>query len=203
MAQDIRKMMQEQEQESQLSAGHEARFEAKLDREFPQESGSSKEGNSNTFFWLKIAAMVVVLFGIGYFGYQQLSTNNSNSLADTPVETDITNETDVAQISLGDISPDLKKIENFYLAGINSQLTSLEPDDDNKELIDGYMERLNELDAEYKLLNKELNEVGPTEATITALIDNLKLRLELLFKLKNKLKELKNLENEQFTNMEA
>ena len=56
---------------------------------------------------------------------------------------------------------------------------------------------------EYKLLNKELNEVGPTEATISALIDNLKLRLELLFKLKNKLKELKNLENEQFNNLEA
>jgi len=59
------------------------------------------------------------------------------------------------------------------------------------------------LDNAYKTLNTELNEVGPSEATITALIDNLQLRLELLFKLKNKLKELKTLENETISNMEA
>ena len=59
------------------------------------------------------------------------------------------------------------------------------------------MEQLDELDNEYAVLNDELNTIGPTEATITALIDNLKLRLELLFKLKNKLKELKN-QNKSF-----
>jgi len=47
-------------------------------------------------------------------------------------------------------------------------------------------------------LNAELGRVGPTEATVTALIDNLKLRLDLLFKLKNKLKELKKQNNEEF-----
>jgi len=59
------------------------------------------------------------------------------------------------------------------------------------------------LDKEYKLLNKELNDVGPSEASVNALIDNLKLRLELLFKLKNKLKELKNIENEEFSSMQS
>jgi len=54
------------------------------------------------------------------------------------------------------------------------------------------------LDKEYNSLNAELSKVGPTEATVTALIDNLKLRLDLLFKLKNKLKELKNQNNEEF-----
>ena len=60
------------------------------------------------------------------------------------------------------------------------------------------MARLAELDIEYNKLNNELNEVGPTEVTITALIENLQLRLELLFKLKNKLKELKNQNNEDY-----
>jgi len=45
-----------------------------------------------------------------------------------------------------------------------------------------------------------LNTYGPSEATIAALIDNLKIRLELLFKLKNKLKELNTEENGRFTN---
>jgi len=203
MAHDIRKMMGEQKDTPSLSPGHETRFEAKLNQAFPQEKKDSEQKSNNTFFWLKVAALVVVFFGIGFFGYQQLSNNVTNTLADTPVETDSVDGSEVAKITLGDLSPDLKRVENFYLAGINSQLASIEPDDENKELIDGYMQRLSELDMEYKLLNKELNEVGPTEATIGALIDNLKLRLELLFKLKNKLKELKNLENEQFNNLEA
>lgn len=203
MAHDIRKMMSEQKETPRLSPGHEIRFEAKLNQAFPQEKKVSEQKSNNTFFWLKIAALVVVFFGIGFFGYQQLSNTGTNTLADTPVETDSVDGSEVAQITLGDLSPDLKRVENFYLAGINAQLASIEPDDENKELIDGYMQRLSELDMEYKLLNKELNEVGPTEATISALIDNLKLRLELLFKLKNKLKELKNLENEQFNNLEA
>ncbi len=60
------------------------------------------------------------------------------------------------------------------------------------------MQRLSELDKEYTSLNTELNKIGPSEATVTALIDNLKLRLDLLFKLKSKLKELKNQNNEEF-----
>ena len=203
MAQDIRKMMKDLDQGSKLSTGHEARFANKLEREFPLDSSEAKTDSRNAFFWLKIAAMAIVFFGLGYFGIQQLSDDGSNGMAETSVEDDSENKTELAQISLGDISPDLKKVENFYLAGIATQLASLEDDSENKELIDGYMQRLNELDDEYKALNKELNEVGPTEATITAMIDNLKLRLELLFKLKNKLKELKNLENEQFINSEA
>ena len=106
-------------------------------------------------------------------------------------------------MTLGDISPDLKKVEDFYMAGINVQLASLEITQDNKDVIDGYMEQLGELDKEYNMLNEELNIMGPTEATITALIDNLKLRLDLLFKLKNKLKELKNQNNEQYNSIQT
>ncbi|MCB0457805.1 MAG: hypothetical protein KDC91_08685, partial [Flavobacteriaceae bacterium] len=82
-------------------------------------------------------------------------------------------------------------------------LASLQRTPENEELINGYLQRLEELNNAYTLLNKELNEVGPSEATIAALIDNLQLRLELLFKLKNKLKELKNLENETISNIQA
>jgi hypothetical protein len=101
------------------------------------------------------------------------------------------------QITLGDLSPDLKKVEDYYMTGINVQLASLKFTEDNKALIEGYMRQLSELNDEYKNLNAELNTNGPSEATITAMIDNLKLRLELLFKLKNKLKELKNQKDEK------
>jgi hypothetical protein len=82
-------------------------------------------------------------------------------------------------------------------------LASLQVNDENNELIDGYLERLTELDTEYSKLNNEMNLNGPSEETVTALIDNLKFRLELLFKLKNKLKELKNLNNEEFSSIQS
>ena len=186
MAQDIRKMLQEQEPKTpKLPKGHEARFEARLAESFSQEKGNK------SFFWLKIAAVGILLLSLGYFGYQQLS--NDNDLETKIAETVVDKQNNKEQFTLGDISPDLKKVEDFYLTGINVQLASLQMTDDNKELMEGYLMRMNELDEEYTALNKELNEVGPSEASVNALIDNLKLRLELLFKLKNKLKELKNI----------
>ena len=61
------------------------------------------------------------------------------------------------------------------------------------------MDRLSELNLEYEDLNKELNELGPNDQTISALIENLQLRLELLQKLKKKLNQLKPSKNEQIT----
>lgn len=198
MGQDIRDLLKDYEpQRTELSKGHEARFEARLETELGEKKKPS-------FFWLKVAAVAVVFFTLGYFGFQQLSGGNQLKPIIAEVENPQTeSQDDQNQITIGDISPDLKKIEDFYTNGINLQLASLEMDDENKELIEGYLKRLEELDAEYNTLNNELNKVGPTEATITALVDNLQLRLELLFRLKNKLKELKDTNNEQLIDMQA
>jgi len=192
MGQDIRNMLKnEKPEKSALSDGHEMRFAQRLEQSFP------KKNKKPTFLWLKVAAAVILFLGLGYVTYLNFNQEETSD----PVLVDNSGVDDALenQFTLGDLSPDLKKVEEFYTTGIEVQLASLRNDDDNKELIDGYMKRLNELNIEYEKLNKELNEVGPTEATITALVDNLKLRLELLFKLKNKLKELKQLENEQFS----
>ncbi|RMA57940.1 hypothetical protein [Ulvibacter antarcticus] len=196
MAQDIRKMMKERtEVGPKLNTGHEARFEARLAESFP------KKQKNRSFVWMKIAAVGIVLIGLAYFGYQQLAVKDRIDTQVVDVETP--QKEAAPQFTLGDISPDLKKIEEFYETGINVQLASLKITDENKEVIDGYMLRIRTLDEEYIRLNSEMNEVGPTEETVTALIDNLKLRLEMLFKLKNKLKELKNLENEQFNSYQS
>lgn len=194
MAQDIRDMLKDfQPEKPKLSKGHEARFEKRLEMEF-----SEKKRNAS-FFWVKIAASVAVLISVAYFGFQYYS--NKVTTGPEIVETNM--EKEVPTITIGDLSPDLKKVEDFYITGINQQLASLNRTPENEELINGYLQRLEELNNAYTILTKELNEVGPSEATITALIDNLQLRLELLFKLKNKLKELKNLENENTQNMQA
>ena len=92
--------------------------------------------------------------------------------------------------SLGDISPDFKKVEDYYLANINIELSKVKQTPENKELFDGYVMRLAELNQEYKRLSVELTDHGPNELTVSALIDNLKLRLNLLYRLKEQLNDL-------------
>ncbi|MBT0608655.1 hypothetical protein [Aequorivita echinoideorum] len=204
MAQDIRELLKNHKPEAKkLSVGHEARFLQKLEASFPKEKMESKK---STFSWLKVASVAIILLAVGFFGYQELVSPKSQNISTEEIVNTDPQSPKVAekpQMTLADISPDLKKVEEYYKTGINVQLASLKITKENKDLVDGYMQRLAELDKEYTALNTELTRVGPTESTVTALIDNLKLRLDLLFKLKNKLKELKNQNNEQFETIQS
>ncbi|MFK5972791.1 MAG: hypothetical protein QM485_05875, partial [Flavobacteriaceae bacterium] len=79
----------------------------------------------------------------------------------------------------------------------NLELSKLQISNRNKTMVDDFMYQLSELNQEYKTLNVELNQMGPNDQTITALIKNLQLRLQLLHKLKEKLNALKSSKNEQ------
>jgi len=189
MARDLRKLFEEEQKEEQfvMSEGHEKRFMDLLKNELPQQKKSS-------FFILKIAASILVLASIGTIFFM----NRENvGIKTTVVDKNPGIETKPG-ISLGDLSPDLKKVENYYVANINLELSKLNISGDNKDLVDSYMERLTELNVEYKKLNEELNQVGPNDQTISALIKNLQLRLQLLQKLKEKLNEVQSSKNEQY-----
>lgn len=184
MAQDLRNLFQNNEQkESQLkmSEGHEARFIKKLDEALPQTS------IKNRFSVFYIAASIVVLLGLAFGAYQFFDESKSV----LPQVVDNPNPEKEQQLkSLGDISPDLKMVEDYYLANINLELSKVKLTSENKELFDGYVVRLAELNQEYKRLSVELTENGPNELTVSALIDNLKLRLNLLYRLKEQLHDL-------------
>ena len=75
------------------------------------------------------------------------------------------------------------------MASINLELSKVQLTPENKELFDGYVQRLKELNDEYDKLTLELNDNGPNEETLDALIDNLKFRLNLVMRLKEKLQE--------------
>ena len=190
MAQDLRELFKEEnDKRYPMKDGHEERFLELLDKELPLRRKS-------TFYFIKIAASVLVLFSLGIYTY----INYKNDVLTHPeiVETETENTKDQGY-SLGDLSPELKKIENYYVANINLELSRLEVSNENKAMVDDYMRRLSELNEEYKKLNIELNEIGPNDQTINALIKNLQLRLQLLQKLKEKLNQLKSSENEQVT----
>ncbi len=193
MAQDLKELFaKERKKTHSLKKGHERRFLNRLDEEFPKELNKKE---NKTFFWLGIAASVLVMFGLGLYFFSNPSKNDMNT-NNQIVDTDSTGAR-IQNFSLGDLSPDLKKIESYYVTNINLELSGIEFTGDNKAIVDGYMETLADLDKEYNKLNVELNEIGPNDQTISALINNLQLRLQLLQKLKTKLNQLKSSKNEQ------
>ena len=191
MAKDIKELMENdsEKQFSELPKGHRKRFEELLDKELPQEK------EEKPFRLWKIAATIAIIFGIGI----TVNMNEGDTVEETVVDTQQKKEnSEASKITLGDISPDLKKVEQYYVANINLELADIELTEANKKLLDGYMNRLSELNDAYQELTLELNEVGPNNQTIEALINNLQLRLQLLYRLKEKIKELKETENEKF-----
>ncbi|NNE32909.1 MAG: hypothetical protein HKN40_11125 [Winogradskyella sp.] len=178
MSKDLRELFKEdlKTQEATMSKGHEVRFLQKLEENLP------KEKTSKGFNFLNIAASIVVLLGLT-FGAIHMYTTSANTDLKSANFADTTNKT------LGDVSPDLKKVEDYYLASINLELSKVQLTAENKDLFDGYVLRLKDLNEEYNNLTVELNENGPNEETLNALIDNLKFRLNLVMRLKDKLQE--------------
>jgi len=195
MAQDIREMFNNGSLDKErLEKGHHKRFERKLDKEF------GKEKEHNSFLFLKVAAIFIIAIGVAFFYFKSNNTPTENKMVNT-IDVEKTNSVQKKDnIQLSEISPEFEKIENYYLAGINLELAKLEINADNKLLIDSFMVELSELDKEYQRLNMDLNETGINEQTVQAMINNLQLRLELLFKLKSKLNDLKKSKSTTYEN---
>jgi len=178
MAQDLKKLFETEQNLSKqkMSEGHEARFLNKLDKALPVKQ------SKNRFNFFSIAASVVIILSLSVAGYNYFS----GTVEDNPDKKVV----EVPTNSIESISPQLKKVEDYYLANINLELSKIKYTPETKELFDGYVKRLGDLSKEYELLSDELMTSGPNEKTVTALIDNLKLRLNLLYRLKEKLNEL-------------
>ena len=188
MAQDLRKLFEKDQEQKGVSMpeGHEARFRARLDEELPRTRSWYRS------YWAVAASIVVVIGVTAFFLQKEASTD------EIPITVvDREEPTSVPQITLGDLSPDLKKVEDYYVSNINLELAQLDLSGEAKSVADGFIVQLGELDAEYKRLNDELNTLGPNDQTIEALVRNLQLRLQLLYKLKDTLQEFKTSENEQ------
>lgn len=203
MAQDIRELLKQDKQlpSEQMREGHRERFMDRLDEQLPVQPNKS----SNTYFWLKIAASVVVIFSISLMTFNQFVGNDTN---DTQIvdNTEVKNSTvllNKQSSPLAEISPEYEELENSVLTTIKVQLSQITIDDTNRELVESFMVRLEKLNSEYQQLNKELMQVGPNQQSVEAMIENLKLRLSLLSRLNDKLKELEKIANESYDEIQA
>jgi len=185
MAQDIRDLLKQDKkvENSEMPIGHETRFLNRLDMAIPQKH------SQRHFTFLNIAASIVLLVGLTFGGYKLIDSKSVDTInPEKSIET-------VVAKTLKDVSPQLKKVEDYYLASINFELSKMKVTPESKELFDGYLMRLEELNNEYNNLTNELIDLGPNEQTVNALIDNLKFRLNLLYRLKDKLNEFNNSQN--------
>lgn len=191
MAQHIRKLFKDvQDGEAKhMPVGHEGRFLVKLEHEFPEgnELSNSNE-HKKGFRLMPIAASIAILLGLTFGVYQLIQKPQLVNPAPSAT---------LVVKSLGDVSPGLKKVEDYYMANINLELANVKLTAENKDLFDSYVIRLEELNREYQRLSEELTDMGPSEPTVNALIDNLKLRLNLLYRFKDRLKELKTYPDEE------
>lgn len=205
MAQDIRELFkQNQEPEiKQVPEGHSNRFRERLEQRLPKKQ-------SSRHFWIyRMAAVFVVTIGITAF--LLFSANSIGSGVEIVDGADKQEEQTREQVeavqksqpTLADISPQFKKVEEYYLANLNLGLSKLEVTGENKALIDSFMAQLAELDKEYGRLNNELREHGFSGDTVEARIQNLQFRLELMYKLNSKLNELKHNRNEDHNQIQA
>ena len=177
MAQDIRELFKNEQKVTQekMPKKHQERFLRKLDAALPVKKKTN-------FDWLQIAASIVVIIGLSFGAFKYFNTV-------IPTNNEVATKTVVTK-TLGDVSPGLKKVEDYYLASINLELSKIAYTPETKDVFDGYLEQLNVLNKEYKNLSVELTEYGPNELTVNALIDNLKYRLNLLYRLREQLNEL-------------
>ncbi|WP_299261369.1 hypothetical protein [uncultured Aquimarina sp.] len=203
MGQDIRELLKQDNKipVERLVDGHQNRFMAKLEEELPKKARKSNSG------WLRIAASVVVIFSISMLAFNEFGYNGIDGTevvdVDMPEAKNATVVLTKQTSSLAEMFPEYEEAENYLLTGIKFQLSQINVDDSNRELVESFMKRLENLNNEYLDLNKELIEVGPNVQSAEAMIENLTLRLSLLKRLKDKLKELEKIENENYIDIQA
>lgn len=200
MAQDIREMFKKdrESQKNSLKEGHQKRFEARLEKEFPGEK------ESKSFFFLKIAAVLAVALGVGFFFLKPDEIHDNQPVVVEEIAKPEENEqkeklpSEENKFQLSQVSPQFKKIEDYYMTSLNIELARININAENKVLIDSFMKQMAELDKEYERLNLEIKNTGIHEQTLEAMLANLQLRLNLITRLKRKLKELKQSKNENY-----
>jgi len=178
---DLRKDFDYSSKSYKMSKGHEQKFKNQLDEAF----GAKPSKSYSMIYKMAAVAIIAVLSTIFVLNQTQIVSDNSTKQV-----------SQTQKISLGDISPELHKIENFYLTSIKLELATLETSTEFDDVVNSYLEELKNINKAYDNLETELNTVGVSEEIINAMIDNLQLRLELLQDLKQKLNHLKQKQNE-------
>lgn len=150
--------------------GHFERFKAKMDNQ-------AFMGRKIKLFpqVLKVASIVVLIVISSLWTYEKLTSKNISE-----------------GISLSDVSPEYKEVEQFYAQKVNltykqMNKTNLFTDEEQKKLV---MYELTEMDSIYNNLKKDLKTNPDDERIISAMIEHYQLKLEIMNNILGQLYEI-------------
>lgn len=123
---------------------------------------TSKRHKESRIVWMKIAAAVVVTFGISWFVFSMfgnMSTVNEG-------------------YALRDVSPELAETELYYATQISEKLEMIQIS--NADVDNLVFENLALLDSAYDELKLDLKDNVDNEEVVGAMIENYRIKLEIL-----------------------
>jgi len=183
MNDELKKYIKEhQEQLPEFSPvdGHEDRFLQRLQAE--QGSGSGKSKGVENLRWIAIAASLAILVSLGITVWQ-LRTVPEQQMAEEKMQ-------------LQQVSPEMKSAEEFLMAELNTKKQRADEIVASDPELQGFIDQLNQLEKDYEQLELELNTNRDNERIIAGMIQNYRLRLELLERLFAKHQTKKRLEEQ-------
>ncbi|BAO76706.1 hypothetical protein [Winogradskyella sp. PG-2] len=167
MKRDIRELFSEEKDLKILPENHRTEFLDKLKKQLKKKS--------NSFFWLRIAAVVIVALTVGF-----------NVFYNKPVTEEISPM--IAQI---------EAVESKYLEDIENEWESFVAITSDELLVARYKKRLDELDEDYQEISNQFKVDSNNILVIESLVENLKTRLQILKDIQEHIKIL-NQNNEQY-----
>lgn len=138
---------------------------------FEQKLIPQKKQKSLSTKWMSIAASIILLFGFW------LGTLNQPK-----------------QLSLADISSEMKETETFFVNTIQREIKEIEQQRNptTEKIIEDALNQLEILEDNYQELIAELNTDGKNKRIIYAMISNYQNRIDILKDVLNKIEEINN-----------
>ena len=157
-----------------LPEGHVQRFEARLN----QTKEVPKQPEKKSWTWLLVAASVLALVGM-FTWISPEKEGEVQQVAKVPTDSSWT---------LRDVSSDLAEVEDFYLESIAVQLGQIEEGAKDEAVYLHHAQQWRVLEEQYDQLKKDLALSQGDPRVVAAMIQNYRLRMEVLQKLMEYLK---------------
>lgn len=120
--------------------------------------------------WWKYTAAAVVVFSITWLAWP------SKQKEPVQMATQQTNTNNVDGYSLADVSGEMAEVEEYYVTSVNDRMKQLRELNVDPELL----KEIEFLDTEYQALQEEMGGAVNSNQIVEAMIDNYRLRLDLL-----------------------
>lgn len=151
--------------------GHFERFHNKLNKDKKMKS------TKNIFYWLKLAAVAVIVITLSVFSYLEIISGDVGNTAN--------------DVSLSDVSAEYKEVEEYYKTELETKITELNQLQCDKGSLpkDEIMNEFKSIDNLYNSLKKDLKKNQGNQQIINAMINCYQMKVEVLEQIINQVND--------------